>query len=461
MDHSSFAGDGPAPFESPEARRTFGESGSGGREFGDAESQSDATSARLSDAEPHGRTWDELAAAPAAEAWDRPATERSSPTTWDAPVGGEAAPDMAVDASGDRMPSLDELLSKLIELDASDLHLKVGSPPAYRLDGELHFAELRTLKPADTDDFADQVMPSHISERFAQEKEADFAYGKPDLGRFRVNVFRQRGSISVVLRAVPPVSSTFEELGLPQVLERVAKAERGLIIVTGRAGTGKSTTVGAIIDYINTNRRCNIITLEDPIEILHTDKMSIVSQREIGLDTESYKEGMHRALRQDADVIFMGEMRDLDAMEAALHAAESGKLVITTMLTADAVETVLRIIEAHPPFQQKQVRYMLASVLKGVMSHRLVPRADGQGRAVALESLTINERTYERITDPEKTHLLLDAIVDGSFYGMQSFDQALIKLYQKRIVSFEDAMSHATDPSDFKLAAQAMGLATS
>ena len=425
---------------------------------------------------PDDRTWEQLTSDSPESSWTPPATEATTPTTWEEPptpaennppapaennrpAPAESSPVAPVDTSA-RMPSLDDLLGKLAELDGSDLHLKVGSPPAYRLDGELHFAELRKLTPDDTEDFARQVMPPHINERFTADKEADFAYGKPSLGRFRVNVYRQRGSISIVLRAVPPVSSTFDELGLPEVMQRLAKAERGIVIVTGRAGTGKSTTVGALIDHINTNRRCNIITLEDPIEILHADKMSIVSQREIGLDTASYREGIHRALRQDADVIFMGEMRTLETIEAALHAAESGKLVITTMLTADATETISRIIEAFPPFQQKQARFMLASVLQGVLSHRLIPRADGQGRAAAVESLTINERTYERIVDETKSQLLLDAIVDGSFYGMQSFDQALIKLYQKRAVTFEDAMAQATDPSDFKLAAQAMGLNT-
>jgi twitching motility protein PilT len=456
MEHSSLEGEDRAGFggfdpSSAETRSAYQDS------FGTAE-VGDAATSVMPGAESEGRTWEELTGA-GDEPWNAPATETAAPTSWDDPAPG--SPNMAVPSTDNRMPSLDELLGKLIELDGSDLHLKVGSPPAYRLDGELHFAELRSLMPDDTTDFADQVMPPHIKERFETDKDADFAYGKAALGRFRVNVYRQRGSIGVVLRAVPPVSSTFDELGLPQVLERMSRADRGLVIVAGRAGTGKSTTVGALIDHINAHRRCNIITLEDPIEILHSDKLSIVSQREIGLDTPSYEEGMNRALRQDADVIFMGEMRDAETMESALHAAESGKLVITTMLTADASETVLRIIEAFPPFQQKQIRFMLASVLQGVLCHRLLPRADGQGRAVAVESLTVNERSYERIIDPDLTHLLLDAIVDGSFYGMQSFDQALITLYQKKIVTFQDAMAHATDPSDFKLAAGAMGLSTS
>ena len=456
MEHSSLEGEDRGGFgdfdpSSAETRSAY-QDGFGAADLGDA-----ATSV-MPAAESEGRTWEELTGA-GAEPWNAPATETAAPTSWDDP--SPDSPNMAVASTDERMPSLDELLGKLTELEGSDLHLKVGSPPAYRLDGELHFAELRSLTPDDTADFADQVMPPHIKERFESEKDADFAYGKTALGRFRVNVYRQRGSIGVVLPSVPPVSSTFDELGLPQVLERLSKAERGLVIVAGRAGTGKSTTVGALIDHINTHRRANIITLEDPIEILHSDKLSIVSQREIGLDTPSYQEGMHRALRQDADVIFMGEMRDREAMESALHAAESGKLVITTMLTADASETVLRVIEAFPPFQQKQIRFMLAGVLQGVLCHRILPRADGQGRAVAVESLTINERSYERIIDPELTNLLLDAIVDGSFYGMQSFDQALIALYQKKIVTFQDAMAHATDPSDFKLAAQAMGLSTS
>ena len=456
MEHSSLEGedrDGFGGFDpsSAETRSAYQD------DFGAPDLGAAATSV-MPGAESEGRTWEELTAG-GDEPWNAPTTETAAPTSWDDPAPD--GPNMAVPSTNDLMPSLDELLGKLIELDGSDLHLKVGSPPAYRLDGDLHFAELRNLTPEDTADFADQVMSPHIKERFEAEKDADFAYGKAALGRFRVSVYRQRGSIGVVLRAVPPVSSTFDELGLPQVLERMAKADRGLVIVAGRAGTGKSTTAGALIDFINTHRRCNIITLEDPIEILHSDKLSIVSQREIGLDTPSYEEGLDRALRQDADVIFMGEMRDRATMEAALHAAESGKLVITTMLTADASETVLRVIEAFPPFQQKQIRFMLASVLQGVLCHRLLPRADGQGRAVAVESLTINERSYERIIDPDLTNLLLDAIVDGSFYGMQSFDQALITLYQKKVVTFQDAMAHATDPSDFKLAAAAMGLSTS
>ena len=388
-------------------------------------------------------------AAPAAatsEADEQPAAPAAR-----APGASSAAP------SSGQLPTLDELLGRLVDLDGSDLHLKVGSPPCYRIDGSLHFAELRSLRPADTADFADQVMPDHLRDRFADEGEADFAYGKRDLGRFRVNCYKQRGSINVVLRAVTPVTKSFEELGLPASVEKMADAEWGIVIVNGRAGSGKSTTLGAMIDHVNSTRRVNIITLEDPIEMLHSDKQSIVSQREIGLDTASYAEGMRRALRQDANVIFMGEMRNRETMEAAMQAAETGKLVLTSMLTADAVETVTRIIEAFPPFQQQQIRQTLATLLKGVVSHRLVPRADGAGRALAAEVLAPSERVYERIVDPALSPKLLDAIVDGGFHGMQSFDQALLKLIEQRIVSMADALAHATDPTDVKLAAQALG----
>jgi twitching motility protein PilT len=409
------------------------------------------------------RTWDDLG--DGLDAWtelDGTADSASSPgpDLGNGHSGGVPMDDLVGRPGNDgpSLPSLDELLTKLVSLDGSDLHLKVGSPPAYRIDGMLHFAELAPLTPADTADFADQVMPEHVRSRFEDTHEADFAYGKQTLGRFRVNCYRQRGSVNVVLRSVSPVSRAFEELGLPRAVEQLAKAEWGLVIVTGRAGSGKSTTVGAMLDYVNSNRRCNIITLEDPIELLHADKMSIVSQREIGLDTATYAEGMRRALRQDADVIFMGEMRDTESMEAALQAAETGKLVLTTMLTADAAETVSRIIEAFPPFQQKQTRYALAALVRGIICHRLVPRADGRGRVPAVELMMSNERVFERIADEGKSHLLLDAIVDGSFYGMQSFDQALIRLYERKVITFQDAIAHATDPNDFKQAAQAMGL---
>jgi twitching motility protein PilT len=400
------------------------------------------------------------AAAPMPAAVAAPTLPAAAPPPSATPTPAAAPPPSATPtpAGVSSLPTLDELLKRLVELDGSDLHLKVGSPPAYRIDGTLHLAELPKLTPADTADFAEQVMPDHVRELFAEHNEADFAYGQRALGRFRVNCYRQRGSINVVLRSVTPVTKTFDELGLPPSVDKLANSEWGLVIVNGRAGTGKSTTLGALIDFINGGRRANIITLEDPIEILHADKLSIVSQREIGLDTTSYAEGMRRALRQDADVIFMGEMRDRETMEAAMQAAETGKLILTSMLTADAIETITRIIESFPPFQQRQVRATLVGVLRGIVSHRLVPRADGRGRALAAEILVNNERVYERIMNPELTHQLLDAMVDGGYYGMQSFDQALLKLLEKGTVTFQDALAHATDPTDFKLAAQALGV---
>ncbi len=356
------------------------------------------------------------------------------------------------------LPSLDELLHKLISINGSDLHLKVGSPPAFRIDGVLHLSNLEKLSPQDTERFLDEIMPPRMRPEFEATNEADFAYGKASLGRFRVNCYRQRGSINVVVRAVHPASGEFSSLGLPSVVERLANEQRGLILVTGPTGSGKTTTVGAIIDHINANRRVNIITLEDPIEILHPDKLAIVSQREVGVDTASFHEGLRRILRQDPDVIFIGEMRDAETVEAALKAAETGHLVLSTLHTGDAPETISRIIEFFPPYQERQVRQVLAMSLKGVISQRLLPRADGQGRVPAVEVLVNTERVFDRIVDPEQTHTLPEVIADGDFYGMQTFDQALMKLYASGEVTFQDALVHASDATDFKLAAQNRGL---
>lgn len=363
-------------------------------------------------------------------------------------------------AVNDAMPTLDELLKKLVDLDGSDLHLKVGSPPAFRIDGTLHLSDLASLRPEDTERYLDHIIPDRLRAEFTATNEADFAYGVASLGRFRVNAYRQRGSVNLVLRAVKPVSEGFSQLGLPAVVERLCDEQRGLILVTGPTGAGKTTTIGAMIDRINSAQRVNIITLEDPIEILHPDKMGIVSQREVGVDTASFHEGLRRILRQDPDVIFIGEMRDRETVEAALKAAETGHLVLSSLHTVDATETVNRVIEFFPPHHERQIRQVLASTLRAVISQRLLPRRDGKGRVPAVEVLVNTERVFDRILDPHQTQTLHEVMADGAYYGMQTFDQAILALYERGEVSFQDALAHASNPTDFKIAAQRRGLMT-
>lgn len=358
------------------------------------------------------------------------------------------------------LPPLDELLEKVLEIKGSDLHLKVGSPPAFRIDGELHLSNLEPLTSQDTASYAEEILSERVALAFEATNEADFAFGKPSLGRFRVNCYRQRGSVNIVIRAVSPASQQFDELGLPAIAASLCDNQRGLILVSGPTGSGKSTTLGAMIDHINTTRRANIITLEDPIEILHPDKKSIVSQREVGVDTDSFAEGLRRVLRQDPDVILIGEMRDRETVEAALTAAETGHLVLSSLHTTDSHECVNRIIDFFPADQQQQVRLMLAASMTAVLSQRLIPRADGKGRVPAMEILVNSERVADRISDPSQTHTLPEVIAEGSFYGMQSFDQAILHLYTSGAINFQDALAHASNPTDFKLRAQTTGLMT-
>lgn len=358
------------------------------------------------------------------------------------------------------LPPLDELLQKLTDIKGSDLHLKVGSPPAFRIDGDLHLSNLEPLTSQDTATYAEELLTERVAMAFEATNEADFAFGKPSLGRFRVNCYRQRGSVNIVVRAVSPASQQFAELGLPDLVGTMCDNHRGLILVTGPTGSGKSTTLGAMIDHINSSRRANIITLEDPIEILHPDKKSIVSQREVGVDTESFSEGLRRVLRQDPDVILIGEMRDRETVEAALTAAETGHLVLSSLHTIDTSESVNRVIDFFPLDHQQQIRLMLAASLTAVLSQRLIPRSDGNGRVPALELLVNTERVAERIIDPTQTHTLPEVVAEGAYYGMQSFDQAILQLYVDGVVSFQDALAHASNPTDFKLQAQTTGLMT-
>ena len=358
------------------------------------------------------------------------------------------------------MLDLNELLRHLVEHRGSDLHLKAGSPPHIRVDGHLQPAPFDVVSAADTERMAFAIMPKDRADEFIATCEADFAHSESGMGRFRVNVFRQRNTVALVFRRVLPGTPSFESLGLPPVVARLAEEPRGLVLVTGPTGSGKTTTIAAMIEHINENRAVNIVTIEDPIEFLFTDKKSIVNQREIGTDTRDYHEAMRRVLRQDPDVIFVGEMRDPETVWAALAAAETGHLVLSTLHTTNATETVNRIVDFFPPYQQKQVRYTLASSLRGVVSQRLLERADGRGRVPAVEVLVMTGRIYDRIVDPTLgEESIEDVIADGEYYGMQTFDQSLFNLYKNGLVSLRDALAVASHPHDFRLALQSAGLA--
>ncbi len=358
------------------------------------------------------------------------------------------------------MLDLNELLRYLMEQRGSDLHVKVASPPYVRVDGHLQPTPFDKVAPADTERMAFAIMPKERADEFLTASEADFAYSVSGMGRFRVNVFRQRGSVGLVFRRVLPGTPSFEALGLPPVAARLAEEPRGMVLVTGPTGAGKTTTIAAMIDHINEVKAVNVVTIEDPIEVLHHDKKAIINQREIGTDTRDYAQAMRRVLRQDPDVIFIGEMRDPETVWAALAAAETGHLVLSTLHTTNATETVNRIVDFFPPFQQKQVRLTLASSLRGVISQRLLERADGKGRVPATETLVMTGRIFDRIVDPEDPETIEDIIADGEYYGMQTFDQSLFGLYKNGLVSLRDAMGVSSHPHDFRLQLQQEGLAT-
>jgi twitching motility protein PilT len=348
---------------------------------------------------------------------------------------------------------LQAALHRVIEVEGSDLHLKVPSPPLIRTHGVLEpIPNAERLKPEDTAGVVDEMLTDENKRaEFAQEKEVDFSYAVPGLARFRVNAFHQRGVISLVCRAIPHTIRTIEELSLPPVISDLAEEERGIILVTGTTGSGKSTTLAAMIDQMNSRDSKHIVTIEDPIEFLHRDKRSIINQREVGQDTGSFKRALRRVLRQDPDVILVGEMRDEETVSTALSAAETGHLVLSTLHTVDAPETVNRIIDFFPPHMHQQARAMLASTLKGVISQRLVPTPDGRGRVAVCEVLRATGRVRDFIMNPDETGRLLEVISEGDYYGMQTFDQALLKHLQGGRISMEEALAAATNPHDFKL----------
>jgi twitching motility protein PilT len=355
---------------------------------------------------------------------------------------------------------LKTLLKIVTEEGASDLHLVVGSPPLMRVDGELTRIDAPPLKPADTEAVAKAITPPDRKHFLESQKELDFAHSVPGGGRFRVNVFRQRGSFSVVMRRVRLGGASFDELGLPQVIRELADAPRGLVLVTGPTGAGKTTTLASMIEHINRSKAVHILTIEDPIEVLHPHKKASVNQRELGVDVDSYVSAMRAAMRQDPDVILIGEMRDTDTVAAGLSAAETGHLVLSTLHTSDAVESVNRIVDFFPPFQQHQVRVTLASVLRGVICQRLVPRVGG-GRVPAMEVLVNNGRVADRIIDSNTTSEIREIIAEGSFYGMQTFDESLVSLVRQGLISRQDALEASTNPHDMTLAMEQAGMRVS
>jgi twitching motility protein PilT len=351
-------------------------------------------------------------------------------------------------------------LEALVAAKGSDLHLKVGSPPRMRVDGRLVVLDGPSLTPDMAEELLRDLVRPDLHQQFQKTNEADFAYSLPGVGRFRVNAFRQRGSVGMVLRRVQEGAMSIGELGLPPVIARLAEHPRGLVLVTGPTGSGKTTTLAAMIDHVNANRAVHIVTIEDPIEVLHADKLGMVSQREVRVDTEDFTIAMRAAMRQDPDVILVGEIRDAETLKTSLAAAETGHLVLSTLHTTDAAETVNRCIDLFPPYQQRQVRLSLAAALRGIVGQRLVRRAGDSGRIAVLEVMVNTGRTAEAIADPDRTGDLTAIMAESGFYGMQTFDQHLIALYRDGVVELEDALGVATSPHDLQVALRNQGLVT-
>ena len=348
---------------------------------------------------------------------------------------------------------LNEILRAASKALASDIHMKAGLPPIFRRDSQLYpFKDAGRLTPEILAEISRQIMTPAQRASFERDREIDMGYGVPGLGRFRLNVFQQRGTVGMVFRVIPMEIKAITDLDLPKVVEELAMEPRGLILVTGTTGSGKSTTLASMIDSINQRKTCHIVTIEDPIEFLHRDKKSVINQREVGFDTLSFAGALKSALRQDPDVILVGEMRDFETIETALVAAETGHLVLSTLHTVDAAETIHRIISVFPPYQQKQVRLQLASILKGIISQRLVPRTDGRGRVPAVEVMVATARIRECIEVPEKTKEIRGSIAEGfTTYGMQTFDQSLMGLLKKNLITYKEALRQSSNPDDFAL----------
>ena len=347
------------------------------------------------------------------------------------------------------------VLQQLVQRNASDLHLKVGRPPTLRLHGDLVPLDHPALRPEDLKGLAEQLMTPRQVKEFTENKECDFAIGVPGIGRFRCNVYQQRGSLCYAMRAIPYQARTIKELNLPPVLEEIALKPRGLVLVTGITGSGKSTALAAMIQHINESRQANVITIEDPIEFLHRDINCHINQREVGTDTATFGQALRRVLRQDPDVILIGEIRDLETLDTALKAADTGHLVFSTLHTTDATQTINRVLSFYPPHQQAEVRFSLASALQAVVSLRLVPRADKPGRVPACEVLINTQTVRDQIRDMDKSLNIPDLIKAGTVqYGMQSFDQSLMHYYSQGIISYESAVFYATSPSEFALRVQ-------
>jgi twitching motility protein PilT len=347
------------------------------------------------------------------------------------------------------------VLQQLIQRNASDLHLKVGRPPTLRLHGDLLPLDHPALRPEDLKGLAEQLMTPRQVKEFTENKECDFAIGVPGIGRFRCNVYQQRGSLCFAMRAIPYQARTIKELNLPPVLEEISLKPRGLVLVTGITGSGKSTALAAMVQHINEHRKANVITIEDPIEFLHRDINCHINQREVGTDTATFGQALRRVLRQDPDIILIGEIRDLETLDTALKAADTGHLVFSTLHTTDATQTINRVMSFYPPHQQAEVRFSLASALQAVISLRLVPRADKPGRVPACEVLINTQTVRDQIRDMDKTLNIPDLIKEGTVqYGMQSFDQSLMHHYTQGTISYESAVFFATSPSEFALRVQ-------
>jgi twitching motility protein PilT len=356
------------------------------------------------------------------------------------------------------MARIDALLAMMAQGGCSDLHLKAGSPPAVRTDGRLKLLrEEPMLTAEDMRAIALEMLTQRHLPVFEEGGDVDFAYEVPGVGRFRVNVFRQRGTVSLTARRVSTLRLSFEELGLPPVVEQLSNERRGLVLVTGTAGSGKTTTLATMIDYINRTRDGHIVTIEDPIEVVHEDVGCVIDQREIGTDTASYGDAMRHVVRQDPNIIFIGEMRDAETVSTALTAAEIGNLVLSTLHTIDATETINRIIDFYPPHQQRQARIMLGATLRGIISMRLLP-AVGGGLVPAVEVLVMNGTVREFLLDPEQTYKIRDAMGEGEYYGMQTFDQSLISLFQAGRITIEDALATSANPHDFRIKLRQIGI---